>query len=280
MLPLGDFSTYVGNTMNSWVASDIRLETVCGFEKFATSGFIVVPQASATALCQNYLALPADHSGISKPDDVRADVHLFLKTAVKNVSNATSGIITVDVKRIVDASNLRCDATGKRVDKVAIDDDLHFIDSPPGRYLARAETSSQERVQFLDPVSGIAIPTANYVSGDLTYHSALVPVVNGATRVRYQWENAHSGDELEVWARPAALLRNFEATIRLPPGVALTPKSVTPSSSTCKFSDEGRSVTCKELASRDVPIVITWKWDVWDSCVQKRRPQGARPPKR
>jgi triacylglycerol esterase/lipase EstA (alpha/beta hydrolase family) len=267
MLPLvTDRESYVATAMIAWGAANFPLRTVCTYEKIETKGVIVVPERSATFLCNEFKAIYENHSNMVKPKDTKADAYIFFRNAARRYINNTTGVETVDVKRVVDASNVGCDVNGTKKDEVNIDDVLHFVDGPPDQYLARAEANPGQNVTILDVAADTEPPPLKNVSGKLTYYKVNVSVTNDISRVRYVWKNAHSDDDLEVWSRPSALLRNFDVVIKVPPGVNVHPKSILPPNLNCQWTDNNLHVSCENVLTRDDPMIVTWSWDAWKKC--------------
>jgi hypothetical protein len=207
-----------------------------------------------------------------RPETAKSDSYIVLKNALLRYASepndpskrALSGIETVDLVRTVDASRLSCGS--KKVDEVDIEDQLNFVDSPPERYLARAEEFPHQKVQITDLLSDSRPPAETNNSGGVTYYKERIAVRDGQSRVRYSWTNAHGGDQLEVWSRPAARLRNFEVYLKLPPDVSVTPKEIKPPGLSCDWSDKDCHVFCRNVLTFYEEMVITWDWNMWTRC--------------
>jgi hypothetical protein len=268
----GTGDSYLSVMINSWKRASFPFKTYCAFERLKTSKFgfasaFVVTETSATALCEDSTPIAETHEDMVKPGNTLADPYIIFKNVLpKYMRSSGTHVDMVDVKRTVDASRIKCDPKGGQFDEVDIDDELHFVDSPPAQYLARAEEMKGDSVNFYDLANNSEPAPEVYKSGDVTYLKAKVGVKDEYAKVRYAWKNAHSGDQIEVWSRPSAVLRDFSATLKLPPTVTVKPKSILPHGTNCVFSDENKTVLCTKLLSRDEPIIITWDWDAWKAC--------------
>ncbi|MCA1452271.1 alpha/beta hydrolase [Bradyrhizobium sp. BRP22] len=259
---------YLSVMMRLWGAARFPFKTYCSFERQRTKGVFIVSELSATRLCtEQGPPINETHENMVKPADTRADSYIALRNVLPQYNKPRGpGVETVDVKRTIDASRIKCGARGEKVDEVDIVDELHFVDSPPSQYLARAEEMPGETVRVHDLISDSEPPPDIYESGRIRYFKVKVTVKDDYAKVRYAWRNAHSGDEIEVWARPRALLRDFSATLKLPPGVDVRPKSIRPQEAACEWTDQNKTISCTKVNSRDEPIVVTWDWDAWKSC--------------
>lgn len=273
LVPIDEIgNSYLKVMMSSWKRANFPFKTYCGFEKLKTTKFrfasaIIVTESSASALCDDSTPIMETHEDMVKPANTLADSYIVFKNALpKYMRSGGSHVDTVDVKRTVDASRIKCDPKGGHFDEVDIDDELHFVDSPPKQYLARAEEMKGESVRIYDLANNGEPAFETYKSGDVNYVKAKVGVSDDFAKVRYAWKNAHSGDQIEVWSRPSAVLRNFSATLKLPPTVTVKPKPVLPRGANCVFSDDAKTVSCSNLSTRDEPIIVTWDWDAWKSC--------------
>lgn len=271
----GDANSYLKDLMVSWGAQTFPFQTFCAYEKKATVkgpfSAIVVSQTSATALCNGSVGINEAHENLVKPADTRADSYIQFRNIAERLIKDSSNVETVDLSRTVDASGIKCNPKDGKVDQVNIDDDLHFVHAPPDTYLARAETMPGESVRIFDRLNDTEPPADTNKSGSVAYYKVGVTVKDDLSKVRYAWKNAHSADEIEVWARPSALLRNFDVTLKLPAGVTIRPKSILPKNLNCKWSDSNQHVSCPKVLNRDEPVVITWDWDAWKRCPEKRR---------
>ncbi len=72
----------LANTQLEWQAAHFKFPSHCGYETAKTYGFIVVSQASATALCNTLIdPIPADHFNVVKPAGPRSPAYLAFKSA-------------------------------------------------------------------------------------------------------------------------------------------------------------------------------------------------------
>ncbi|WP_156945001.1 triacylglycerol lipase [Bradyrhizobium sp. Ec3.3] len=266
----GSADSYLKNLMISWGAAKFPFQTMCAYEKKVTVkgpfSAIVVSQTSATALCNGSVGINEAHENLVKPADTRADSYIQFKNVAERLIADKSNVETVDLSRTVDASNIKCNPKDGKIDEVNIDDDLHFVHAPPETYLARAEAMPGESVRIFDRLNDTEPPAETNKSGSVTYYKVGVSVKDDLAKVRYAWKNAHSDDDIEVWARPSALLRNFDVTLKPPAGAHIRPRSILPKNLNCQWGDANQHVSCTKILNRDEPVVITWDWDVWKRC--------------
>lgn len=98
---------YLKSQMSSWLASPLSrsIRSYCAYETKDTKGVRVVPQESATSLCNERLdPIGEDHIRIAKPADITADSYVAFKVAYEE-SFANQRLVSGAPDIVLDASS-------------------------------------------------------------------------------------------------------------------------------------------------------------------------------
>ena len=73
---------YLADLYRNWLAANFKFPSYCAYEKRRTSGILVVPMASAAALCTRALdPIDTDHIDVVKPDSQNSASYIAFKAA-------------------------------------------------------------------------------------------------------------------------------------------------------------------------------------------------------
>ena len=183
----------------------------------------------------------------------------------------TPAIAVVDLERSIDLRNLSCGDGGNRVDRADLIDTYSFVTKAPSSFNKNAEVNLPLKyaVHAFD-LGILGAPEVPYrvirKTPELETRNYNFSVVNGQTRIRWEWTNAHGSDEDGIFVTKGWTIRDLTIRYSLPPGVNISQEEFAPEGIQAKCTrPAGDLIECHALFLND-DISISWKWNMWEHC--------------
>jgi hypothetical protein len=173
----------------------------------------------------------------------------------------------VDIDRVADFSQSRCNSNGQKTD-IAFYTDTFTLTPPADTYTARAQPEPGTKLeQLLNLDSGEPVEATSQDSGPTPTLNFVIPMKKGVARVRWTWANAHGGDVESIGFVSRYTIRNLKATLFASEDVKFSDLEFLPHEdigNKCSFS--GNVANCSRINWRGGRIKLQFKWNIWSRC--------------
>jgi len=186
--------------------------------------------------------------------------------------------ICVDIVREADFSKSGCNPDGTKRDIVVYSDTI-TLSRDESQYTAQAIRLKGMDVQLFDLNNSnhILVPTVYArANNDLEMEPLYwnLPVKEQTVKFQTVWNNANLTDP-GIGFSNKYMIRNINATIKLPPGIAIQPETMNAANPEdamkCTLQP---TISCRNLLV-DHGVDILWKWNMWENCSKSAAPKSA-----